>query len=112
MQSELFPSACMVELPSKPQLGRSARVGGLSNAFISVLPRNSGIGVLPSSQMYSNLYFFMVLLGAVSFGIPTFPTEPTLSAKSVDWGNTLTHRLCLWGRLKNTLQGAKKFCGV
>src|SRR5258708_29560019 len=59
MQSELLPSACMVELPSKPQLGRSARVGGCSNALSSVLPRNSGIGVLPSSQMYSSLYFVM-----------------------------------------------------
>ena len=33
MQSELLPSACMVELPSNPQLGRSASVGGFSNAL-------------------------------------------------------------------------------
>src|ERR1700733_4401797 len=59
-QSELLPSACMVELPSKPQLGRSARVGGVSNAFIRVLPRRPGTGCLPSSQMYSSLYFVIV----------------------------------------------------
>src|SRR5208283_2414822 len=61
-QSELFPSACMVELPSKPQLGKSARVGGCSNGLIRVLPRSSGTGCLPSSQMYSSLYFVIALL--------------------------------------------------
>src|SRR3984957_17997076 len=59
MQSELLPSACMVELPSNPQLGKSARVGGCSNGLSSVLPRSSGTGCLPSSQMYSSLYFVM-----------------------------------------------------
>ena len=29
MQSELLPSACMVELPSKPHSGMSASVGGM-----------------------------------------------------------------------------------
>jgi hypothetical protein len=52
----------MVELPSKPQRGRSASVGGFSNALSRVLPRSSGTGFLPSSQMYSSLYFVMVLL--------------------------------------------------
>src|ERR1700760_3777984 len=59
MQSELLPSACMVELPSNPQRGRSARVGDSSNAFICVLPRRLGTGCLPSSQMYSSLYLVM-----------------------------------------------------
>src|ERR1700761_1410286 len=57
MQSELLPSACMVELPSKPQRGRSASVGAVANSLIVVLPRSSGTGCLPSSQMYSSLYF-------------------------------------------------------
>src|ERR1700681_3748008 len=47
----------MVELPSNPQLGISARVGGWSNAFSRLFPRSSGTGFLPSSQMYSSLYF-------------------------------------------------------
>src|SRR5580692_11476068 len=50
----------MVELPSKPQLGRSARVGGCSNALSRLLPRKPGTGCLPSSQMYSSLYLVMV----------------------------------------------------
>src|SRR6201986_2077384 len=56
-QSELLPSACIVELPSKPQVGKSASTGGLSNVFRVVFPRNSGTGFFPSSQMYSSLYF-------------------------------------------------------
>src|SRR6185369_169709 len=63
MQSELLPSACMVELPSNPQLGRSARVGGCSNCLSRVLPRSSGTGCLPSSQMYSSLYFVVISFG-------------------------------------------------
>src|ERR1019366_7541842 len=66
IQSELLPSACIVELPSKPQSGRSARVGGFSNDLIVVLPRSSGTGFLPSSQMYSSLYFVMVFGGSRS----------------------------------------------
>src|SRR5580698_9245230 len=57
MQSELLPSACMVELPSNPQLGISARVGGCSNCLMRVFPRRLGTGCFPSSQMYSSLYF-------------------------------------------------------
>jgi hypothetical protein len=69
-QSELLPSACMVELPSKPQLGRAARVGGCSNSLSRVLPRRPGTGRLPSSQMYSSLYFVMVCGGTVSSAAP------------------------------------------
>jgi hypothetical protein len=29
--------------------------------LIVVLPRSSGMGVFPSSQMYSSLYFFIML---------------------------------------------------
>ena len=64
MQSDLCPSACIVELPSKPHRGRSASVGAVANSLIVVLPRSSGMGFLPSSQMYSSLYFFIV------FGCP------------------------------------------
>src|ERR1035441_2111995 len=61
----------MVELPSKPQLGRSARVGGCSNALSRLLPRRSGTGFLPSSQMYSSLYFVMgILLAGKWWGLP------------------------------------------
>src|ERR1700726_4894242 len=67
-QSELLPSACMVELPSKPQLGRSARAGGCSNALSRLLPRRSGTGFFPSSQMYSSLYFVIVFGGSVGSG--------------------------------------------
>src|SRR5208337_3997662 len=61
-QSDLWPAACMVELPSNPHRGRSARVGVLSNSLMLVLPRSSGMGFFPSSQMYSSLNFGMVLL--------------------------------------------------
>src|SRR5580698_6710452 len=64
MQSELLPSACMVELPSKPHLGRSASVGGFSNCLRRVLPRSSGTGCFPSSQIYSSLYFVIVFEGS------------------------------------------------
>src|SRR5579862_381140 len=67
MQSELLPSACIVELPSKPQFGRSASEGGFSNDFMSVLPRSSGTGCLPSSQMYSSLYFVIVFGGSLNW---------------------------------------------
>ena len=43
-QSELLPSACRVELPSKPQSGSSSRVGNRSNSTIFVLPRRFGTG--------------------------------------------------------------------
>src|ERR1700722_8736602 len=74
-QSELLPSACMVELPSKPQLGRSERVGGFSNALRRVLPRSSGTGFLPSSHMYSSLYFFIASV-RVSGWEPTADENP------------------------------------
>ena len=43
-QSELLPSACRVELPSKPQSGSSSSVGKLSYSSIFVLPRRLGTG--------------------------------------------------------------------
>src|SRR6266705_901211 len=55
-QSELWPSACMVELPSKPHNGSCSSVGNESNSLICVLPRKLGVGVYPSSQIYSSLY--------------------------------------------------------
>src|ERR1700752_3638471 len=55
-QSELWPSACMVELPSKPHSGSCSSVGNELNSLIWVLPRRFGTGVYPSSQMYSSLY--------------------------------------------------------
>src|SRR5206468_5046090 len=55
-QSELWPSACMVELPSKPQSGSCSRVGNAPNSLICVLPRRFGVGEYPSSQIYSSLY--------------------------------------------------------
>ena len=61
-QSELWPSACMVELPSKPHSGSCSSVGKLSNSLSWVLPRRFGTGVYPSSQMYSSLYFVMIVL--------------------------------------------------
>src|SRR5580658_2988857 len=62
MQSDVLPAGCVVELPSNPHKGRSARVGVLLNSLMLVLPRSSGMGFLPSSQMYSSLYFGIVLL--------------------------------------------------
>src|SRR3984957_21130125 len=55
-QSELWPSACMVELPSKPHSGSWSSVGNDANSLICVLPRRFGVGVYPSSQIYSSLY--------------------------------------------------------
>ena len=43
-QSELWPSACLVELPSKPHMGNSSSVGKLSNSLIVVLLRRLGTG--------------------------------------------------------------------
>src|SRR6187402_1078308 len=60
-QSELWPSACRVELPSKPHRGSCSRVGNESNSLICVLPRRFGVGVYPSSQIYSSLYFVIEL---------------------------------------------------
>src|SRR6266567_1989800 len=55
-QSELWPSACRVELPSKPHSGSCSSAGNESNSLICVLPRRFGVGVYPSSQIYSSLY--------------------------------------------------------
>src|SRR3954466_6256639 len=59
-QSELLPSACRVELPSKPHSGSCASVGNESNSLICVLPRRLGTGVYPSSQIYSSLYLALL----------------------------------------------------
>src|SRR3954469_646459 len=60
-QSDEWPSACRVELPSKPHSGSCSRVGNESNSLIWVLPRRFGVGVYPSSQIYSSLYFVIEL---------------------------------------------------
>src|ERR1700720_3954333 len=51
----------MVELPSKPHSGSCSSVGNESNSLICVLPRKFGVGVYPSSQIYSSLYFVIEL---------------------------------------------------
>src|SRR3954468_6910437 len=50
-QSDLSPVAWLVELPSKPQIGRSA-----PSARILVLLRIFAVGSVPSIQMYSARY--------------------------------------------------------
>jgi hypothetical protein len=42
--SELLPSACCVELPSKPHKGNSASFGKLPNSLICVLLRKLASG--------------------------------------------------------------------
>src|SRR5476651_2242688 len=69
----------MVELPSKPLSGSCSSVGKESNSLICVLPRKFGVGVYPSSQIYSSLYFVIELslelmmrkMGTESLPIPT-----------------------------------------
>src|SRR5258705_6259100 len=46
----------MVDEPSKPHSGSWSSVGNESNSLICVLPRRFGVGVYPSSQIYSSLY--------------------------------------------------------
>ena len=60
-QSELWPSACRVELPSKPHSGSCSRVGNELNSLIWVWPPRFGVGDYPSSQIYSSLYFVIEL---------------------------------------------------
>ena len=75
-QSELRPSACWVELPSNPHIGRSETdVGALSTTF--VLLRRLGSGRYPSNQMYSSLNLFsediqrstLIKIGTNRFGL-------------------------------------------
>src|ERR1019366_3125226 len=47
-QSEKWPVAWLVDDPSKPQM-----IGFLPSAMMRVLERNSGVGSVPSIQMYS-----------------------------------------------------------
>src|SRR6202163_2904364 len=51
----------MVELPSKPHSGSCSSAGNDANSLIWVLPRKFGVGVYPSSQIYSSLYFVIEL---------------------------------------------------
>ena len=44
-QSDEWPSACIVEEPSKPQSGSCSRVGKSSNSLICVLPRRFATGL-------------------------------------------------------------------
>ena len=46
MQSDLLPSACMVELPSNPHRGRSASVGGFSKDLMLSLAAQFRNGLL------------------------------------------------------------------
>src|SRR3546814_20739142 len=57
-QSEEWPSAWLVDEPSKPQTG-----GSWPSARILVLERSRGVGLVPSIQMYSAL----MLTGVVAF---------------------------------------------
>ena len=57
----------------------TARAGGFSKDLSWVLPRSSGIGFLPSSQMYSSLYFVMVLL----FGVKRITTQRNARAYGI-----------------------------
>src|SRR3990170_657239 len=59
-QSDEWPSACMVEEPSKPHSGSWSSVGNSAYSLICVFPRRLGTGVYPSSQMYSSLYFVIL----------------------------------------------------
>src|SRR3954451_24938470 len=51
----------MVDEPSKPHSGNCSSVGNESNSLICVFPRRFGVGVYPSSQIYSSLYFVIEL---------------------------------------------------
>src|SRR5580658_10192698 len=103
MQSDLLPVACMVELPSNPHKGRSARVGDLSNSLILVLPRSSGMGFFPSSQMYSSLYFDMVLLSCQE--LCDSPGEP--AARRCGWV-PLQHKMRPAGTYKDGIKKLHK----
>src|SRR5688572_23143806 len=59
-QSEEWPVACSVELPSKDQMGQPSKVP--SKFFtIFVLLRRLCVGLYPSSQMYSSFVLDIVL---------------------------------------------------
>ena len=55
-QSELFPSACCVELPSKDHIGQSSIFPEKSLSILVLLLRD-WVGLKPSNQIYSNLDF-------------------------------------------------------
>src|ERR1041384_6433025 len=56
-QSELWPSAWLVEEPSKLPSGSCSSVGNDPNSLLGVLPRGFGAGVSPSGKMSRSLYF-------------------------------------------------------
>src|ERR1700733_15374480 len=55
-QSELLPSACKVELPSKPHSGTCSSAATRANSLIFVWPGRFGARVRPPSQIRSGLY--------------------------------------------------------
>ena len=62
MQSDFCPSACIVELPSKPHRGRSASVGGFSNALIVSLAAQLGNGFFAvEPDVFQFIFFHSVL---------------------------------------------------
>src|SRR5260370_16452029 len=63
----------MVDEPSKPHRGSFSSVGKLSYSLICVLARRIGIGVYPSSQIYSSLYFVIATLSRFRFGFLSAP---------------------------------------
>src|SRR3954453_12885069 len=93
-QSDECPSACKVEEPSNPHSGSCSRVGNESNSLIWVLPRRFGVGIYPSSQMYSSLYLVITGLSLAddedvwSCPPPTAPGRQPLSAsRSTNYAN-------------------------
>ena len=62
-QSEEFPSACLVDDPSKFHIGHSSSVP-VKSFFTSVLLRMFWVGKYPSSQMYSS--FALSVMGIES----------------------------------------------
>ena len=55
-QSELLPSACSVELPSKDHMGQSSKFP-LKLCTTLVLLLSVCVGLYPSSQMYSSFAY-------------------------------------------------------
>src|SRR5664280_1147483 len=84
----------MVELPSKPQLGRSARLGGCSNSLSRLLPRRPGTGCLPSSQMYSSLYFVISYVEDQWVLVQVIQT-PVAAPNSLRQGSPESHKIIL-----------------
>src|SRR6266571_5925303 len=86
-QSELWPSACRVELPSKPHSGSCSSVGNESNSLICVLPRRFGVGVYPSSQIYSSLYLVIELSHELMMQLFFFSSRRRHTTLTCDWSS-------------------------